>query len=124
MNSPTLDGEGDGASARSTARSQPAIQVTESQAIEAVDQTATRRLGRRRGGVTEIPYTRLGFRIFGAILILTALMIAILGVFAVITYPSAADAHAILGSSITGPAALNDWQDMQAEWFDQVTRLA
>ena len=94
--------------------------------MAAADRAAKKRTGSRQqpAGVTEIPYTRLGFRIFGAILLLTALMLIILGVFAAVTYPNAEDARAILGSSVTGPAALNDWQDMQAQWFDQVSRLA
>jgi hypothetical protein len=96
--------------------------VTESEAIAAADPAASERA--QRAGVTEIPYTRLGFRIFAAILILTALMLIVLGAFAVITYPNAEDAHAILGPTTTGPQALSDWQDMQTQWFDQVTRLA
>jgi hypothetical protein len=98
--------------------------VTESEAVAAVDRTVKRRSATKQGGVAEIPYTRLGFRIFWAILLLTGSMAAVVGAFALITYPSAADAHTILGSTVTGPAALNDWQDMQTQWFDQVTRLA
>jgi hypothetical protein len=100
--------------------------VTEAEAVEAVDRAARRGAATHRSqrdGVTEIPYTRLGMRIFGAILILTALMLVALVVYAVVTYPTASDARAILGSATSGSTALNDWQDMQSQWFDQVTRL-
>jgi hypothetical protein len=100
--------------------------VTESEAVEAVDRAVTRRAATHRSrhaGVTEIPYTRLGMRIFRAILILTALMLVALVAFAIFTYPTASDARAILGTAPSGTTALNDWQDMQSQWFDQVTQL-
>jgi hypothetical protein len=100
--------------------------VTESEAIEAIDRAVTRRAATHRArhaDVTEIPYTRLGMRIFRAVLILTALMLAVLVVFAVITYPTASDVRAILGTAPSGATALNAWQDLQSQWFDQVTQL-
>ena len=69
--------------------------VTESGTGAAADLIARKGSASQQPGVTEIPYTRLGFRIFGAILVLAALMTIIVGVFAVITYPTAADAHAV-----------------------------
>jgi hypothetical protein len=122
LSSLTTSPAADEAEASTLPEGRPRSVVTEAEAVAAAEPVPGQRA--RHTDVTEIPYTRLGFRIFAAILILTALMMFVLIVFAVITYPSAEDAHAILGATTPGPAALSDWQDMQTQWFDQVTRLA
>lgn len=99
--------------------------ITESEAIAAIDQKVKRKGGRRGHGadVSEIPYTRLGLKIFLAILCLTVMMVVALAIFAVVTYPTAGEMHALLGSTASASTAVQSWQNMQTQWFDQVLRL-
>lgn len=100
--------------------------VTESEAVATVDRAAKResaRLHPRRPDVSEIPYTRLGLKIFFAILSLTAAMFLALAILAAVTYPSAADMHALLGAKSPTDSALQAWQGMRSQWLDQVVGL-
>jgi hypothetical protein len=100
--------------------------VTESEAVAAADRTAKQKPPRKqpaRADVTEIPYTRLGQKIFFAILSLTAGMFIILAILAVITYPSASEVHAILGTANPTASELQAWQSMKSQWLDQLIGL-
>jgi hypothetical protein len=99
--------------------------VTEAEIEAAADRTTRTSVSRHgyAADVTEISYRRLGQRIFAAILCLIALMLIALAVFAICTYPTAGDVHAVLGSGTSGSDALKDWDDMQAQWVNQVTQL-
>jgi hypothetical protein len=100
--------------------------VTESEAVAAVDRAATRKSTRKHSShsdVTEIPYTRLGQKIFFAVLCLAAAMFLTLAILAAITYPSAADVHTVLGTRSTPDAELEAWQSMKSQWLDQVMGL-
>jgi hypothetical protein len=97
--------------------------VTEAEAVASAERAAKRNSTLKhldRPDVTEIPYTRLGQTIFFAVLGLTSAMFLTLAILAVITYPSAADVHAVVGTTSSPDAALEAWQSMKSQWLDQV----
>lgn len=79
-------------------------------------------IGRRaaRADITEIPYSRLGFRIFLAVLALAGVMVLAIAAYAALTYPRLADVQRLLGSEATGLDALKSWRETRAEWATQV----
>lgn len=76
-----------------------------------------------RADITEIPFRRLGFRIFVAVLILVGVMILAISAFVTLTYPRISDVHSLLGQQATGPDVLKAWRDTRAEWVAQVTSV-
>ena len=117
--------QANGRSSPSTSKRRPA-RVTESEAVAAADRTAKRKSTRKhapRPDVTEIPYTRLGQKIFFAVLSLTAAMFLTLAILAAITYPSAADVHTVLGTTSSTASELQAWQSMRSQWLDHVMGL-
>lgn len=71
----------------------------------------------------DIKPRRLGWRIFFSVMILTGLSLLLVTAYGIVSYPRLSDVQVLLPAA-DGPARLQGWKDLRADWVQQMTTLA